>query len=107
ANFVCSLIAIAGILREASSNDLLERRGDSRRERRRLLVQNGAAQLESGGTNKWSDGACHLVKEDAQCPDIAARVGLFSTQQLRSHVGQRTRHKALRGLRRCGLGNNL
>ena len=101
-------MAIAGrrLLGQAALDHRLQTSGNSWRQRRRRVAQNGFAQGKGRRAAERQTARNHFVEHDAKRPDVAARARMFPAQLFGGHVRQRARQRPnMGGVRLCrGVG---
>jgi hypothetical protein len=88
--------AIVGRLREAAAHDPLEARGQRPPGGRRVVAQDGRARLRERRPREGPLAGEHLVQEDTEREDVAARLGGKAAHLLGGHVTARAQDRARR-----------
>ena len=102
------LNTLIGILRQTGADHLIDwrwRRGD----RRWLVLENRSDETGLAVATESCLAGDHFIKHEAECEDIAARVGFFAVKELRRHVLNRPENLPLLGhlLDGCFRGRRL
>src|SRR5437016_3674636 len=107
-NIVRGLNTLIGILRQTGPDHLIDRRW-RRGNRLRFVLENRSDETGLAVATESCLAGDHFIKHEAECEDIAARVGFFAVKELRRHVLNRPENLPLLGhlLDGCFSGRRL